>query len=68
MLVWIHRYLGEGLAPLHAAWRAKCDDIGEAVEVPDAGVFVGLDDAGGMLLRRAEGTVLVPLTTMLEER
>jgi len=66
MLVWIHRYLAEGLAPLHAAWRAKCDDLGEDVSTPEPGLFVGLDEAGGMLLRQGEDTRLLPLTTMLE--
>ena len=31
-----------------------------------AGVFVGLDERGGMLLRDGDETRLIPLTAMLE--
>ena len=68
VLVWIHRFLADGFAPLHEAWRGKCDDIGEEVAAPEAGLFVGLDERGGMLLRVGEETRLVPLTQMLEDR
>ncbi len=65
-LVWIHRFTDEGLAPLHAAWRDRCDRLGEAVETPAPGVFMGLDELGGMLLRTGAETRLIPLTDMLE--
>ncbi|MDJ0629006.1 MAG: DUF4444 domain-containing protein [Rhodobacter sp.] len=67
MLVWIHTYLSDGFAPLHEAWRGKCRGIGEDVTSPAAGLFVGLDERGGMLLRRGADTRLIPLTEMLEE-
>lgn len=65
-LVWINRYLDEGFAPLHAAWREKCDTIGEDVTVPVEGTFVGLDEHGGMLVRHGDQTVVRPLTEILE--
>lgn len=68
MLVWIHRYLSDGFAPLHEAWRGRCDGIGTEVTTPEAGLFVGLDERGGMLLRRGDDTRLIPMTTMLEAR
>ena len=68
MLVWIHRYLSDGFAPLHEAWRGKCDAIGTEIVVPEAGLFVGLDQRGGMLLRQGDATKLIPMTTMLEAR
>jgi biotin-(acetyl-CoA carboxylase) ligase len=66
MLVWIHTYLTEGFAPLHEAWRGKCDAIGSDVTQPRDGHFVGLDERGGMVLRTGDETRLLPLTQMLE--
>ncbi len=66
MLVWINRFVDDGLAPLHAAWRDKCDKLGEQVSAPAEGVFVGMDELGGMLLKTPEGTRAIPLTEMLE--
>ncbi|MCG6904444.1 MAG: DUF4444 domain-containing protein, partial [Rhodobacter sp.] len=68
MLVWIHRYISDGFAPLHEAWRGKCVGIGTEISQPETGLFVGLDERGGMLLRRGADTRLIPLTTMLEAR
>ncbi|MEO0914525.1 MAG: biotin/lipoate--protein ligase family protein, partial [Pseudomonadota bacterium] len=70
-LVWIHRWSDEGLAPLHAHWLARTAKPGDkiAVRLPrgeECGVFVGLDDRGGLLLKRAKETVCLPLTEMLE--
>lgn len=66
MLVWINRFIDEGLAPLHAAWRDRGWGIGEAL--PGSGVFMGLDDLGGQLVKTPSGTELRPLTVLLEER
>lgn len=66
MLVWINRFLDDGLAPLHAAWRDRCLSLGEEIDRPAPGVFVGLDELGGMLLRSGEETRLIPLHEMLE--
>lgn len=65
-LVWIHRFLADGFAPLNAAWSAKCDQLGKPVTHPREGTFVGLDERGGMRLRHEGGTALVPLTTVLD--
>jgi biotin-(acetyl-CoA carboxylase) ligase len=66
-IVWINRFVDDGLKPLHDAWRAKCDTIGKPVAEPVPGRFVGLDERGGMLLRLSDGSVRVlPLTDMLE--
>jgi len=66
MLLWIHTYLTDGMAPLHAAWHGKCVGVGGAVMRPEAGTFVGLDETCGMLLRQGEATRLIPLSVMLE--
>ncbi len=70
-LVWINRWLDEGMAPLHADWRARAFQMGEDISLELhgktlPGTFMGLDEAGGMLLRKGEETALVPLTDMLE--
>ena len=65
-LVWINRFLHEGMEPLHVAWQGKCDAIGERVEYPESGVFVGMDEKGGMLLRDGGRTRCIPLSVLLE--
>ncbi|MFK8035007.1 MAG: DUF4444 domain-containing protein [Hyphomicrobiales bacterium] len=67
-LVWLNRYMDDGMGPLHGAWRDKCDTIGEVLEAPHAGVFMGLDELGGMLLKEASGTHSIPLTQILETK
>ena len=66
MLSWIHRFVEEGFAPVHEDWRAKCDLVGEDITYPSAGTFVGLDEHGGMLLRKGDRTRVLPLTTLLD--
>ncbi|MCA8879833.1 MAG: hypothetical protein KDA73_07710 [Rhodobacteraceae bacterium] len=72
MLHWIDRWLDDGMARLHRDWSGRAASLGRDV-VFDlassawAGRFVGLDDRGGMLLKTATETRLLPLTLMLEE-
>lgn len=66
MLVWLNRFLDEGLAPLHRAWSEKCDTLGKPVAYPESGVFMGLDEYGNMLLRDPDGTRVVALRRFLE--
>ena len=64
-LVWINRWLDEGLAPLHAAWRERAWEMGEPL--PDgSGTFMGLDEHGGMLVKTETATIVRPLTEILE--
>ena len=72
MLVWLNRWMDDGLAPLHSDWCSRAFNIGKEVVVKAKGVsrhgtFVGLDEKAGMLLREGEQTTLLPLTTMLED-
>lgn len=65
MLVWVNRWLDEGLAPLHAAWRERAWGMGE--ELADgSGTFMGLDELGGMLVKSGSETTLRPLTELLD--
>ena len=66
MMNWLHIYLTEGFAPLHEEWRSKAHGLGEAVEYPEAGTFVGLDEWGGMILKGEGGTRILPLTDYQE--
>jgi biotin-(acetyl-CoA carboxylase) ligase len=68
MMGWLHGFMSEGFAPLHAAWSAKCADLGKDVTLPDTGRFLGLDEKAGMILRRPDGDAIISLTTMLEPR
>lgn len=66
-LVWINAWLDDGLKKIHADWRSRAFAIGETITVEgQTGVFLGLDEACGLLLRQGEETRLIPLTSMLE--
>ena len=66
MMNWLHIFLTEGFAPLHAEWRAKAHGLGDEITYPEAGTFLGLDERGGMILKRQSGeTALLPLTRLL---
>ncbi len=65
LLLWISRFVDDGLTPLHAAWSAQAERIG-ASRPDDTGTFIGLDEHGGMLVNRRGGTELRPLTEALE--
>ena len=61
-LVWINRWLDDGMAPLHAEWRAKSQEIGTE---RDGSRFVGLDELGGRILQKDGATEITPLSSML---
>ena len=74
-LVWLNRFMDEGLRPLHGAWCARCMEIGKPLEERPAGLdlppsppplFLGLDERGGMLLRQGDDTILLPLHEQLD--
>lgn len=66
-LNWLNRWENEGTAPLHAEWRGLAHGIGEDVGIQSlTGTFLGIDEDFGMLLRDADTTHLIPLTTLLE--
>lgn len=66
MMNWLHVYLTDGFVPLHEHWCARAHRIGEDVEQPEPGRFVGLDERGGMILKDGDGTRILPLTRLLE--
>ncbi|MEP2028635.1 MAG: DUF4444 domain-containing protein [Paracoccaceae bacterium] len=67
-LVWINRWSDEGVAPLHEEWRGLAHGIGgDIVSSKLRGTFMGVDERFGMLLRDAETTHLIPLSSVLED-
>ncbi|GAB4282841.1 MAG: hypothetical protein Kow0058_01410 [Roseovarius sp.] len=66
-LVWIRRWEDGELRALHAEWRGLVEEIGQSVtEAGRSGVFLGVDENFGMLLRAGESTHLIPLSSVLE--
>ena len=63
---WLHIYMTDGFPELHEEWRSRGYRLGETIETPLAGTFVGLDEWGGMILNDGEATRILPLTQILE--
>ena len=66
-LVGINTWLEDGPAPLHKEWSGLAFGIGESTEMKGiSGVFLGVDEQFGMLIRADDTTHLIPLTDLLE--
>lgn len=65
-LLWLTYYLDGGFERVHKEWRPRCDSIGENIEQPQPGTFVGLDETGRMLLRRDGMTHTLSLIDFME--
>lgn len=61
MMNWLHIYLTDGFEPLHREWLQKAHGRQE-------GRFLGLDEKGGLLLKDAGETRILPLTQMVERK
>jgi biotin-(acetyl-CoA carboxylase) ligase len=67
-LVWITRWEEDGGRALHREWRGLAHGLGEHVSRDGlTGTFLGVDERFGMLLRDAQGTHLIPLSSVLEK-
>lgn len=64
-LVWINTWTERGFQPLHESWRGRAWGLGEPLT--EGGVFMGLDEYGGQLVKSASGTALRPLHAHLLE-
>lgn len=72
-LSWIARWEDEGIAPVHRDWTGRAWRLGgeTTVDTPAGrrtGTFQGLDETGGILLKGLDGTIIVPLTEVLDRR
>lgn len=71
-LVWMNDWMTDGIGRIHADWTGRAYSIGKEVEIIAAGnryvgEFLGLDERGGLLLKTIDGTIMLPLTDMLEK-
>ncbi len=65
-LLWLTYFLESGFERVHNEWRPRCDTLGERIERPRPGLFVGLDEKGRMLLRQDVMTETVSLIEFAE--
>ena len=70
-LSWVNRWMEDGNAPLHSEWRSMAHDMGETIVLnyggeEISGIFVGIDERFGMLVRTTGDTRLLPLSGLLE--
>ncbi|MCF6316687.1 MAG: DUF4444 domain-containing protein [Marinosulfonomonas sp.] len=69
-LVWLNDIENDAPRALHEMWRGLAKGIGEDVElnIPDApsGIFAGVDEHFGMLLKTGAETRLIPLSHVLK--
>ncbi|MBI4182631.1 MAG: biotin--[acetyl-CoA-carboxylase] ligase [Proteobacteria bacterium] len=57
---WLHLWREEGFAPIRAAWQGRASGLGGPIEFRTGeatlrGAFVGIDAAGALVLRLADG-------------
>ena len=64
-LIWLRAFEDGGYAEIQSHWRAKCDSIGQEIEAPASGIFVGTTETGGLLLRHNGLTDIYELTGQL---
>ncbi|MCF6273536.1 MAG: DUF4444 domain-containing protein [Rhodobacteraceae bacterium] len=69
-LVWLNDIENDGTRALHAQWRGLAKGVGEEVSpalpgMPE-GIFVGIDEDFGMLLKDKGKTRVIPLSAILE--
>ena len=65
-LVWLNRFLDEGLNPIHRAWCEKCDNLGDEITFPTSGNFMGLDENGNMIIKNSKSTIVKKLSDYME--
>ncbi|MEM0947730.1 MAG: biotin/lipoate--protein ligase family protein [Pseudomonadota bacterium] len=71
-LVWIHEWLDAGMSRIHRDWVGRAWQVSApiAVTVGDetaSGVFTGLDERGGLILKDGTRTRHFPLSATLEK-
>ncbi len=68
---WIHRWESDGARPVREAWLARFSRSGETVTYDSGGklrtgAFLGLDEAGNMLVKTVDETSVVDLAGLLK--
>ncbi|HSG03082.1 MAG TPA: biotin/lipoate--protein ligase family protein [Marinobacterium sp.] len=67
-LLWLTYFIDSGFERVHNEWRPRCDSLGKEIESPIAGLFVGLDEKGRMLLRQGVMTETLSLINYAEQQ
>lgn len=68
-LVGINTWTDLGVSTLHKEWSGLAHGLGDQVELAEhRGLFIGVDERFGMLIKTKEKTHLVPLTHLLDHR
>jgi len=67
---WIHRWETEGVRAIRDAWLARAEGRGETVTIAyegaeKTGTFLGIDEAGGLILKNGEAMIILDLSTAL---
>lgn len=65
VLIWLRTFEEGGYTAVQEHWRAKCDRLGQEVQHPKPGTFVGTNERGGLLLRQDGLTEIFELTGQL---
>lgn len=70
-LVWINSWLEDGFRPVHDAWIGRVEEKDAVVSLTHGGasrrgVFLGLDDRGGLLLKSGDDVAALGLEAMLD--
>ncbi len=65
-LLWLTYFMDSGFERVHNEWRPRCDTLGQMIDQPKPGLFVGLDEKGRMLLREGVMTERVSLIEFAE--
>jgi biotin-(acetyl-CoA carboxylase) ligase len=67
---WLHNWETGGVRPVRNAWLERAEGRGETVTVAfdgaaKTGTFLGIDEAGGLILKTGETTEILDLSTAL---
>ncbi len=67
---WIHKWETEGVRAVREAWLARAEGRGETVTIAhdgatNTGTFLGIDEAGGLILKTGETTMILDLSKAL---
>ncbi|WP_300035100.1 biotin/lipoate--protein ligase family protein [uncultured Roseobacter sp.] len=67
-LVWINRWMDEGLRPVHREWEGIVHGLNEDTRRGGhTGTFLGVDEGFGMLLQNEGRTSIIPMTDTLQD-
>jgi biotin-(acetyl-CoA carboxylase) ligase len=67
---WLHDWETGGVRPVREAWLTRAEGRGETVTIIHdgeemTGTFLGIDEAGGLILKTGETTMILDLSTAL---